>query len=52
MRLCAEKLRSGIPEDKRLGVQEKCFDFDIEVVKVQQLYARDLVPVIRQRLEK
>jgi hypothetical protein len=39
LRLCAEKLRSGIAEDERLGVQEKCFDFDIEVVKVQQLYA-------------
>jgi hypothetical protein len=39
LRLCAQKLRSGIAEDERFGVQEKCFDFDIEVVKVQQLYA-------------
>jgi hypothetical protein len=38
LRLCAEKLRSGIPEDERHGVQEKRFDFGIEVEKVQQLY--------------
>jgi hypothetical protein len=38
LRLCAQKLRSKIPEDERHGVQEKRFDFDLEVVKVQQLY--------------
>ena len=39
LKLCAQKLRSKIAEDERHGVQEKRFDFDIEVLKVQQLYA-------------
>ena len=38
LKLCAQKLRSGILQDERHGVQEKRFDFGIEVEKVQQLY--------------